>query len=265
MSPLSASQLVTQQVYMPQLDRERTLRIYLPPGYAEGKQRYAVLYMQDGQNLFDMGASFSGSIWRVRHHLDRLAENPQMPRFIVVGVDHGTEDRLTEYGPWPFSVEEGSSDGRGHQYATFLATTLKPFVDAYYRTLPEREHCCLIGSSMGGLISFYTGLKYQHLFSKVAALSPSFAEHIVGANLEDFVADNRQVHPMRIWLDMGDAEPGDHLIPRTRAAYEWLLGNGFSAEHCYKEIITGGRHAEESWAERFTRVLGWLYQFDVQA
>lgn len=262
MNELTPSQLVTQQVYMPQLDRERTLRIYLPPGYAECETRYAVLYMQDGQNLFDMGESYSGMIWRVRHHLDWLAQVEGAPQFIVVGVDHGTEDRLSEYGPWPFAIEDGVSEGRGDDYAAFVATTLKPFVDAYYRTKPEREHACLMGSSMGGLISFYIGLRYQHLFSKVAALSPSFAEHIVGEHLPQFVASHPPRLPMRIWLDMGDAEPGDHLIPRTRAAYDWLLAAGYAAQDTHKEIVGGGRHDEDSWAERFIRVLAWLYGFE---
>jgi alpha-glucosidase len=256
-----SSQVQIQQVYMPQLDRERTLRIYLPPGYADSDARYPVIYMQDGQNLFDAKDSYNGTIWRVKDNLDALANQAEAPKFIVVGIDNGGEQRLTEYGPWPFEVEEGKSEGQGAQYAEFLATTLKAYIDAYYRTKPEREHTALMGSSMGGLISFYTGLSYQHIFSKIVAFSPTFAEHVVGPNLETFVADNPQVHQMRIWLDMGDEEPGDHLIPRTNAAYDWLLAHGFPAEHCKKEIVQGGRHAEDSWADRYLRVISWLYQF----
>lgn len=261
MSQTSPSQVIMQEVFMPQLERMRTLRIYLPPGYAEASCRYGVIYMQDGQNLFDPSVSYSGMIWKVREHLDQLSLNVDKPRFIVVGIDHGSEDRLSEYGPWPFKVEEGESEGQGDVYAAFLATTLKPFIDAYYRTKPEREYSCLMGSSMGGLISFYTGLVYQDVFAKVAALSPSFAEHIVGENLERFVTRHPARREMRIWLDMGDEEPGDHLIPRTRAAYDWLLAAGYEACNCHKEIVPGGRHDEGSWAERYVQILAWLYQF----
>jgi len=156
--------------YIPQLDRNRKVWVYLPPDYETSNKRYPVIYMQDGQNLFNEKTSFSGE-WRVDETMNALFNSGDFGA-IIVAVENGGWRRLDEYSPWYNNQLEAG--GEGKKYGEFLVRTLKPYVDATYRTLPQREYTGLMGSSMGALISHYVGMEYQHIFSKVGVLSPSF-------------------------------------------------------------------------------------------
>ncbi|CAN5852851.1 hypothetical protein BH24GEM1_BH24GEM1_04830 [soil metagenome] len=146
---------------------DRALAIYLPPSYGHSDRRYPVLYMQDGQNLFEPEASFAGS-WRVDLAMNRAAARGL--EAIVVGVPNTGEGRLAEYSP--FDDTEGGP-GRGSDYVNYLAGAIKGLVDARYRTLPEREATGIAGSSMGGLISLFAFFARPEVFGIAAALSPS--------------------------------------------------------------------------------------------
>src|SRR5690606_36165183 len=141
----------------------------LPPDYETSAKYYPVLYMHDGQNLFDVRTSFSGE-WKVDEHLDSLFLLGD-PGCIVVGIDNGGTNRINEYSPW---VNPQYGGGQGDQYIEFLIETLKPYIDQNYRTLPDAEHTGIMGSSMGGLISYYGGLTNQNVFGRIGAFSSSF-------------------------------------------------------------------------------------------
>src|SRR5262249_5016328 len=132
-------------LFSPQLNNSRDVLVYLPPGHTDPDQRFPVLYMQDGQNLFDPGTAFGGNEWQVDETMQRLSEEGLGA--IVVGLPHAGEARLREYSPFP-----GFGEARGDAYLAFIVETVKPVIDAAFQTRPDRESTGLLGSSMGGLI-----------------------------------------------------------------------------------------------------------------
>jgi len=161
--------IITFKMKIPQLDnRERRIWVYLPPDYNQSNRRYPVLYMHDGQNLFDQATSFAGE-WQVDETLERLFKEKGFA-IIVVGIDNGGERRIDEYSPWVNS--EYGRGGEGDAYVRFIVETLKPYIDSKYRTLPNETG--IMGSSLGGLISIYAGFKYPEVFKYVGAMSPAF-------------------------------------------------------------------------------------------
>ena len=161
--------ILSENFWIPQLKTSRKIWIYLPENYATTKESYPVIYMEDGQNLFNESTSFSGE-WKVDEAMDSLFTMGKR-NAIIVGIENGGPERLNEYSAWNNAKYGG---GKGELYADFLANTLKPFIDKTYRTLPKAKNTGLIGSSMGGLISFYTGMKYPDKFGKLGIFSPSF-------------------------------------------------------------------------------------------
>jgi hypothetical protein len=158
--------ILDEEFDMPQLNRRRRVWLYLPPDYAtSGTRRYPVLYMHDGQNVFDAATSFVGE-WGVDETLDSLHAAGELS-LIVVAVDHGGDERFDEYNPWTHPEHGG---GRGDEYVDFLVETLKPYIDAHYRTRPDRLNTGVAGSSMGGLISFYAMMKYPDVFGRAGVL-----------------------------------------------------------------------------------------------
>ncbi|OGX86540.1 hypothetical protein BEN47_12870 [Hymenobacter lapidarius] len=156
---------------MPQLGRTRRVWLYLPPGYATSGRRYPVLYMQNGQNVFDKLTAFAGE-WGVDEALNLLNTNGQDPTgCIVVAVDNGGASRLNEYSPWNNPQNGG---GQGDLYLDFLVQTLKPYIDTNYRTLANRENTGIAGSSMGALIATYAALRHPAVFGKVGVFSPAY-------------------------------------------------------------------------------------------
>lgn len=157
--------IIDTAFFMPQLGRTRRIWLYLPANYFTTRQRYPVLYMHDGQNLFDAQTSFSGE-WGVDEMLDTMKAE-----CIVVGIDNGGVKRMTEYNP---NDHPQQGKGEGKAYLQFIVKTLKPHIDKHYRTLKTKGSTAIAGSSMGGLISFYAGIYYPTVFGSVGVLSPSF-------------------------------------------------------------------------------------------
>src|SRR5271154_6181178 len=149
--------LVWPDFYSPQLDNRRNLLVYLPPSYDHSDRRYPVLYMHDGQNLFDRATSFAGNTWQVGETLDRLANDGI--EAMVVGLNHAGEQRTAEYNPFPHFWQ-----GRGEISLQFLTETVKPLIDQDFRTRSEREATGIMGSSMGGLISLYAFFRASSVF-----------------------------------------------------------------------------------------------------
>lgn len=244
---------------IPQLKRTRRLWIYLPPGYENSEERYPVLYMHDGQNLFSSTTAFSGE-WEVDETMEKLIQKNKIDEVIIVGIDNDPEHRLNEYSPYIFEYSGIEFRPQANEYAAFIVETLKPYIDENYRTKTSREHTAVMGSSMGGLISVYIGVKYQEVFSKVGALSSSFG--ICKDELVEFIAAHPKKYPMQFWLDMGSKEMGnmdlkEYQIPVKKA----LIKAGWNKGQEVKfRVFQGAEHNEQSWNKRFDKVLKHLYK-----
>lgn len=244
------------------LKNERTLVVYVPPGYDKEKsERYPVLYMHDGQNLFDAGSSFIGVEWKVDETVERLIKEGKIPPIIVVGIYNNAE-RMNEYTPTRDA--ERKAGGRGAKYARFVIEEVKPFIDKTYRTKPGREDTAIAGSSLGGLISLYMGMEHGDVFSKVGVISPALMWDEASL-LKKIEAKPDVLKGLRIWLDMGTKE-GSSLESFKRATdYTQRLvtvmkKSGLKEGMDYNYIeAEGAVHNEGAWAERFDQVLVFLY------
>ncbi|GFZ33627.1 hypothetical protein CSC2_41530 [Clostridium zeae] len=265
---------VIENFYMPELDRYRTIRIYLPPHYNESGRHYPVIYMHDAQNLFTVATSSFGTIWDTAVTLDKLYnENPEKA-YIVVGIDNGCNYRYSEYCPWysevggeylPHAKASGMLGGEGFKYIDFIVNTLKPFIDTTYKTLKDRENTAICGSSMGGLISMCAGIKYQDVFSKIAAFSSAmyFAEEEV----KNFIISEGKRETMRIYMDVGTDEtsnPNNPYFPQVYLScnsnvYLTLKDVGFNSKDVKYEIAEGDIHNEACWCKRFPDMMNWLF------
>jgi predicted alpha/beta superfamily hydrolase len=243
-------QVMDNNFFMPQLNRSRRIWIYLPPGYETTTLQYPVLYMHDGQNLFDVETAFSGE-WEVDETLNSLAaDGVTVP--IVVGIDNGGAYRIAEYTPWP-NPQYGGGDGDA--YARFIVETLKPYIDQNYRTLPSRENTGIMGSSLGGLISHYTAIKYQEVFSKAGIFSPSYW---FSAEVWNFASENEKRENMRLYQLCGTNE-GAGVTENMLRMSDSLLSKGFLPSEINNKIVQGGQHNEALWRTNFREAFLWLF------
>jgi alpha-glucosidase len=227
--------------------------LYLPPDYATSKKKYPVIYMHDGQNLFDDKTSYVGE-WKVDETLNELFKETGKG-FIVVAVEHGGKERTSEYTPWK---HERYGGGKGKEYTDFVVKTLKPYIDKNYRTKPEQKHTGLIGSSLGGLISYYGGLAYPDVFGKVGALSTSFW---FSDNVYDFTKEKGNLKDVRMYLLVGGKEGGD-MVSDMKKAKSLLLETGFKKDNLTSKLNKDAEHNEAFWSGEFASVVKWLYQID---
>jgi len=239
------------------LGNRRTILVYLPPGYDQATAtRYPVLYLHDGQNVFDAATSFPGVEWQADETAQGLIEDGRIPPIIMVAIYH--KDRMNEYAPVYDPMAE--IGGKGEAYARFLVEELKPFIDHHYRTRPGPEDTAVAGSSMGGLISLYLAASRPEVFSMCGALSPSicWADRWINHYLCEHDGWAGRV---RIWMDMGTEEGLDIRKFRRGTSDLQLLERvlrerGMQPGRDYQcRVIPGGRHHERDWAARFDRVL----------
>lgn len=237
--------------------QKRDVAVYLPPNYYAGRDRFPVLYMQDGQNLFDPASSFGGVAWGADETAQDLILKNKIQPVIIVAI-YNTANRMDEYTPVPARGRGGRAD----EYGRWIIDELKPFIDANYRTLSGREFTGIGGSSLGGLFALHMGFTRYDVFGRVAAISPS-AWWANGFILREASALNGRL-PIRIWLDMGRRE-GRHFLAQTRALQDILRSKGWQknrkaalADFRYLEA-TRARHDEYSWGARFDKVLKFLY------
>jgi predicted alpha/beta superfamily hydrolase len=242
--------VMDEDFYMPQFDRYRRIWLYLPPNYDSTNDSYPVLYMHDGQNLFDAATSFAGE-WEVDETLNELYEDGK-PVPIVVGIDNGGDDRIDEYTPWPNQTYGG---GDGDLYAQFIVETLKPYIDENYRTKPQREHTGVMGSSLGGLISHYIGIKYQNVFSKAGIFSPSYW---FNDSVYDFTFITGKQEDMKIYM-MGGSDESSGLVGQMMAMMDTLLASGYGEDEMALKVVQGGQHNEQLWREQFGEAYEWLF------
>lgn len=239
---------------IPQLKRTRRVWIYLPECYAECTKRFPVLYMQDGQNVFDDATSYSGE-WGIDDYLDSLASGDK--ECIVVAIDNGGNKRLNEYCPYDFSLTGTGAlsklnKGEGNEYADFLVKTLKPFIDKNYRTAKNKANTAIAGSSMGGLISLYAVLKYPKIFGAAGIFSPAF--WVAPEFFDDIKTKGKKVSS-KIYFYAGKQE-GETMVPDMLKAYEAM--SNISKSKMQAVIRDDGQHNELSWRKEFPLFYEWI-------
>ena len=225
-----------------QKERRRRAYVYLPTMYKEQpRRRFPVLYMFDGHNVFFDEHSSHGHSWRLAEYLD-FAGIP----LIVAAVEcnHSPENgRLSEYSPWSFSdAEVGYVEGRGHETMEWFIHSFKALIDRRYRTIPWREKTFIGGSSMGGLMSLYAVARYNHIFSRAAALSP----HVWSSKAEllKLLRHAPMTDATVIYMDWGSAEVDRHMARGQRDVADALFDRGVALT---ARVVPGGDHSEASW------------------
>lgn len=238
---------------MPQLGgRTRKIWLYLPPGYDTSAISYPVLYMHDGQNLFDDSTSFAGE-WHVDESLNDLHVKNDIS-LIVIGIENGGGERINEYSPWTNPTWGG---GDGDDYMDFIVETLKPHVDENYRTLPGKENTGLMGSSMGGLISHYGALESPDVFGKSGVFSPSFwfsdSTYIFGH-------ENADLQESKMYFWAGGMESSQTDVPaNTQAMIDTMISGGFNQSNTVLKVDPDGTHSEAFWSAEFPEAIKWLF------
>ena len=244
--------IIDDAFYMPQLDRTRRIWIYLPQYYSnDPDEHYPVIYMHDGQFMFDSFASGDTEM-EVDETLNEL-EDQGVKVPIVVAIDNGgPEHRTDEYNRW---MRPSGYGGEGAAYLDFIVETLKPFVDENYRTLPDRIHTGIFGESFGGSISLYGALAHQDIFSKAGIFSPSYWW---SDTVWTFVQETGKQDAMRLYQMTGGLET-DTMISSTLLMHDSLLNVGFSEDEVFSIIIPGGEHNDALWAPQFKDAYLWLF------
>jgi metallo-beta-lactamase class B len=235
---------------MPSLGRTRRIWLYLPPDYQSSRRRYPVIYMQDGQNLFDRATSYAGE-WQVDETLDRLAAAGD-PGAIVVGIDNGGESRTAEYHPvLPWSGLPGQADA----YLAFLTDTLKPLIDSRFRTKRDRVHTLIMGASSGATLALYAGIMRPDVFGRVGAFSTPLW---LNPRLDQLARTRRPYRPgARVFLVSGrdervGNEPKGIFAKDQPAMVEALIAVGYKPDRDVRSrIVDDGTHTEAFWAREF--------------
>lgn len=238
------------------IDDKHDFIVYVPQAFNHHPNRFfPVLYLHDGQNLFDPETSFiKGNYWRVGETADAMIEAGEVEPLVIVGIYNTGKKRIDEYTP----VEDARLGG-GHAdaYGQMMVEELRPLVAHQYRTLAGPENRGMGGSSLGGLVSLYLGMQYPDVFGKLAILSPSVWWH--NRAILRTVEQLRQKTGQPIWLDIGTKE-GKRALTDVRALKRLLIKKGWRAgkDLEYREI-DGGKHTESAWAERVGPMLKFLF------
>ena len=237
---------VLPSLYSPQLRNRRDVYVCLPPRY-EGRPtaRFPVVYMHDGQNLFDQATSFLGREWRVDESIEALSRAGL--EAIVVGIPNMGDRRKVEYNPFPTLWKSS-----GERYLTFVVETVKRIIDRDFRTWPDRARTGMIGSSLGATLSLYAYFRHSQVFGFVGAMSPSTS--LVGTALLPYLR-RAPLTPGKIYLDNGTAEPGSDAGRLGTLLCEKGYRLGREVWYVSDE---GGRHDEDAWARRLPNALRFL-------
>jgi alpha-glucosidase len=242
----SQKRYTTFEIEAPQLQTTKKVWVYLPMNYEKSTQKYPVLYMHDAQNLFDTKTSYAGE-WKVDETLDSLRMN-----VIVIGIEHGNEKRLEELTPFKHEKHGG---GNADAYLEFITATLKPYVDSKYRTKSSKKHTGIMGSSLGGLVSFYAVLKHPETIGKAGVFSPSFwyTEDIYS------LTENTKKIKAKLYFLCGDSESEDMVSDFTKmtALVEKRI---CKQSNLTQVIIKGGKHNEKLWRNNFGKAVRWMLE-----
>jgi predicted alpha/beta superfamily hydrolase len=243
--------IISNAFNIPQLNRNRRVWIYLPPDYETSTKKYPVLYLHDAQNLFDVTTGAFGE-WKIDETLNEKHKQGDYG-CIAVGVDNGGGERLNEYSPW---INTQYGGGLGDEYVDFLVNTLKPYIDANYRTLPGRNATGIMGSSMGGLLSMYALSERQDVFSKAGIFSPAF--WFAGNKPVEHVASRPKKGAVKVYFLAGGAEPA-YVASDMKAVSDAMKTAGFGDAEKRTLIPSDGQHSEWFWAREFPAAYTWLF------
>lgn len=245
-------EVISEEFYIPQLDRYRKVWALLPYDYYISNKKYAVLYLQDAQNLFNEGSAYGN--WEIDKKLSILAEYGRGD-VIVIAIEHGSEDRIKEY---IFDNDNVANGSEGKKYIRFVTDTLKPFIDEHYRTKKDRENTGIGGSSLGALISLYSGFLYPEVYSKLLIFSPSLW---IEPNNNFPMMSFRVPFKTKIYLYGGEKE-GSKMVKRIQVfenyLKRWEKKNLFDFEF-KTNINPDGEHSEFYWSQEFPRAIEWLF------
>ncbi|WP_029036876.1 alpha/beta hydrolase [Salinimicrobium xinjiangense] len=244
----ASSNIYVFTIEAPQLDTVKTIRIYLPEAYKDSEEGYPVIYMHDAQNLFDTTTAFAGE-----RGVDEFLDNQEGQQVIVIGIDHGNEKRIAELTPF---AHEKYGGGEAKAYIEFITETLKPHVDSTFRTRPDAPNTSIMGSSLGGLVSFYAAVKHPEIFGKAGVFSPSFwySDEIFA------FAEASEVSPSSKFYFLGGTSEGKAMIPDIVRMKDMMIGKGIPKENLRVNIVEGGEHNESFWSSEFPEAFKWLIQ-----
>jgi len=246
--------VLSENFTIPQLKTTRKIWIYLPPDYETSGKRYPVIYMHDGQNLFDDFTSFSGE-WRVDETLNDIYKETGKSA-IVIGIDNGGDKRLAEYSPW--NNEKYKTTGEGDLYVDFLAKTLKPYIEKTFRTQKQSSRTIILGSSMGGLISLYASAKYPSVFGKAGIFSPAF--WFVSNDLKMFLNINKNNLKHSKFYFVAGKNEDESMVPEIETVNQLLLKKSVPEKNIVVKIDEDGTHSESYWKRELKAGLIWLLQ-----
>ncbi len=240
------------------LSNSRTISVYLPPGYATSKQRYSVLYMADGQNVFDGMRSYIPNMeWKADEAAESMINAKLIEPIIIVAIDNGGMKRGDEYLPTKANLGKQAVGGDADKYGKMLVSELKPFIDKTYRTRTDRDHTAVCGSSFGGIITLHLGLTYPNVFGKLGILSPSvwWDDRVVLKHVREKAKHDGQ----RVWIDIGTAEGGQAVADASALASEYEKKGWTSGRDLifYKDGYAV--HNEGAWARRLPSMLQFFF------
>lgn len=262
--------LETHYLTVPYLNKKRRVRVLLPKDYKVEKElTYPVIYFHDGQNVFHSSESFSGHSWKT---IPAIKRNPNLPKMILVGIDNDEENRINEYTPWPITESPLPSDfnlgGKGAEYSEFVMDVVKPFVDKNYRTKSDKKHTAMIGSSLGGNITAYMGIRYKNEIGKLGIFS--LANWITETAFNEFLEENTMDIDQQVYIQVGTQEGDDtdrqFMYGNMKQAYidcsldymKRLILKGLPVESIDINIFADERHTEEAWARYLVKCFEFL-------
>ena len=233
-----------------ELDRQRTIRLYLPPSYHNSRKKYPVIYMHDGQNLFDNLTALAGE-WGADESLNQLAKKQNF-EVIVVGIDSDPDFRMNELSPWE---NKRFGEAQGKQYMDFIVEVVKPYIDTNFRTQSDRLNTAIMGSAMGGLISHYAVHAYSEVFSKAGIFSPSYW---YSQDVFSFTQFKKAQLDTRLYVMYGDNE-GDGMIADTNNMQRQLRQQGHPRQNTLFKRVPEGEHNVPLWRSEFAEAVQWLF------
>lgn len=249
----ASKQVSTFILEAPQLNTQKKIWVYLPKDYQNSKKSYSVIYMHDAQNLFDAETSYVGE-WKIDEYLDSINSNES----IIIGIEHENEKRIDELTPF---VNEKYGGGKGDLYLDFILKTLKPYVDLNYRTLTDRDHTIIWGSSLGGLTSLYAVIKYPETFGKAGIFSPAFW---INKNEIFELVKNSDINPIHKFFFLVGSEEGEtmeiasEIVSDQHDMANLLLDKGIDHSNIIDKVIFNGHHNEILWSTNFAEAYQWL-------
>lgn len=244
-----------------ELDMEKHVYVYLPRSYDKDSRQYPVLYMHDGQNLFDDKLAYQHRGWRI---MDLYAEYPDIPEVIIVGIESDGRTRSNQLIPYPFYFQNNNKafGGLADQYLTFIINTVKPYIDDTYRTYKNRKNTAIMGSSFGGVCSLYAILKYSNVFARAACISSAF-HFAFFEPLKQDAANVNKADVKKLYMDIGTMETDDAnknalYMKRNQEMADVLKSHLDDNQFLYQEI-EGAIHHEKAWEKRFPDVMRYLF------